>query len=154
MDKIKKYLPFAALGLALLAFLMIFFPAIVIKGGENIEWSGWGVSWAFLYDDDGTSVLNALTYLILLGGIALFILSLLQDNKLFLHISIGCFFVTGIMFFCTVEFLAISARSAGEKSYIRECFVLGWGAIIAGICSIFAAICAAAPTVMDMLDIK
>lgn len=152
MDKIKKYLPFAAFGLIGIVCIMAFFPAIQHnRSGE--DWNWFKIS--IIHEEYAFSFMNTLTYVLVLGGAALLVLSYINpDNKLFLYGAIGCLLLAGIFFFCAIAFLNLEEYPSKIHKMIRESLSLGAGAIIAGICSILAAICAAAPTVLNMLDIK
>jgi hypothetical protein len=155
MDKIKKFAPLGAVALGIIALIMVFLPSIAPKIGEAEETIN-GFKTAFGDDDNGLkfSIMNCLTWALLIGGIACAVLSYMQpDNQLFGYIAIAALFVAGIFFFCALGFTQFDV----PKEYVdkvKEYLELGSGSIIAGICSILAAICAAAPVVMDKLNIK
>ncbi|MBQ8429314.1 MAG: hypothetical protein IJX30_04395 [Clostridia bacterium] len=152
MDKIKKYLPLGAAAFGVIALIMVFLPSVKLEfWGVEETWNGFQT--AFGHKEDGQTVfkfsfMNCVTWALLIGGIACAVLSYMNaNNKLFGYIAIVALFVAGIFFFCTVGFLNVEQEA-------KDMLDLGAGAIIAGICSILAAICAAAPTAMDMLGIK
>ena len=154
MDKIKKFAPIGAALLGIIALFMVFLPSIAPKIGEASETIN-GFKTAFGSDDNGLkfSIMNCLGWAILVAGIACAVLSYMQpENKLFGYIAIAAFFVAGIFFFCTLAFTQFDVPKDYAKE-LKEYLELGAGAIIAGICSILAAICAAAPVAMEMLGL-
>ena len=149
MDKIKKFAPLGAAVLAIIALIMIFLPSVEVSFmGMTEDWNG--LETAFGKDEDGFefSIMNCLSWVLLIGGIACAVLSYMNSgNKLFGYIAIAALVVAAIFFFCTVNFCNIEEEA-------KELLDLGTGAIIAGVCSILAAICAALPVVLDALNIK
>lgn len=149
MDKIKKFAPIGAALLGIIALIMVFLPSVQVSMlGFTADWNGFET--AFGAEDDGFkfSIMNCLGWALLVVGIACAVLSYMQsENKLFGYIAIAALFVAGIFFFCTVGFCNIEEEA-------KDLLELGSGSIIAGICSILAAICAAAPVVMDKLNIQ
>ena len=153
MDKVKKYAPWAALALGVIAFIMIFLPSVVAEFmGESESWNGFVT--AFGNEEEGFDFgfMNFLNWLILIGGVVCVFLGIKKpENKLFTYIAIAALFLAGIFFFCTVAFTNLDGVSGDAVKEIKKYMELGAGAIIAGICSILGAICAATPIVLDCI---
>lgn len=148
MDKIKKFAPIGAALLGIIALFMVFLPSVKVSFmGFEADWNGFETAFGKEEDSFKFSIMNCLGWAILVAGIACAVLSYMQpENKLFGYVAIAALAVAGIFFFCTVGFCNIEEEA-------KDMLDLGAGAIIAGICSILAAICAAAPVAMEMLGL-
>lgn len=153
MDKIKKYAPLAALGLGVIAIIMIFLPSVVINVmGTSESWNGFVT--AFGNEDEGFKLgfMNLLNWLILIGGVVCAFLSWKKpEKKIFTYIAIAALLLAGIFFFCTISFTNIDGVDKETAKEFKRFMDLGAGAIIAGICSILSSLCVAAPVVLDYL---
>lgn len=149
MKKVIKFLPLVAAVLGLIAAISLFLPAIVVGDNEFL-----GFTTAFGYEKKGVeylsfSFMNLLTYLLVIGGTVCAVLAYFKkENKLFAWISAVCFLVAGVLFFFMIPFASPTAmwKLLGGFKKLAE---LGYGAILAGVCSILGA---AAVVVAKLLD--
>lgn len=155
MKDLKKYLTWAGYAFGVIAFIMIFCPVVktndleilgcpetcngldVIFGMKARNYLG--QEWE-LFE---FSFMNLLTYVLVLVGAACTFRNKNDSVKL-RYISIACFAVAAIFFFCTVSFCVM-------ESELKEELSLGFGAVIGGISSLLAAGCLAYPIVMEKI---
>ncbi|MBQ8657501.1 MAG: hypothetical protein IJ506_00010 [Clostridia bacterium] len=157
-----------AAGLGIVAVIMLFLPFIGYSKevlGKTV--SDWANGFTVTFGGDlgeveyfGFSFMNLLTVLLLLAGVALSVLAALKGNKMMAYVAAACLLLAGIFFFCGNSFWVFSSENTkGLNEELvdalyqdaREGLGLGAGAIIAGICSILAAVSAAGSTVIDKL---
>jgi len=145
--------------LGIVAVVMLFLPFLSAEALGKTETVN-GLSVIFGNEDKGLafSFMNFLTLLLVLGGIALAVLSALKGNKLASYGATLCLLLAGIFFFCGLNFFTLVIEEGTPDKFVdgayelaRELYDLGVGAIIAGICSILAAISAVGSTVIDKL---
>lgn len=140
MKKLVKTLPIIAAVLGLIAIISLFLPAIVVGDNEFL-----GFTTAFGYEKKGVeylsfSFMNLLTYLLTIGGTVCAVLAYWKkQNKLFAWISASCLLIAGIFFFLMISFASPTAmwKLLGGFENLAK---LGYGAILAGVCSILASV--------------
>lgn len=157
-----------AAALGLVAVVMLFLPFIgYSKEGFGITVSEWANGFTVVFGGDlgeleyfGFSFMNLLTVLLLLAGVALSVFAALKGNKMMAYGATACLLLAGIFFFCGNSFWVFASENLKDLDDkvvdalyedTRKVFDLGVGAIIAGICSILAAISAVGSTVIDKL---
>jgi hypothetical protein len=153
--KNKKSLPFLMQAVAVLwgvvAFIMLFLPAIGVDGTDT-TYNGLKVVFGYKqstlgyeYSVFNFSFMNLLTYILILVGIVLSVLSIVSNtNKWVSVIASVAFLVAGIFFFCTIAFTSVNADAskifASLGGNIKDSFTLAVGAILGGVFSIVAAL--------------
>ncbi|MBQ8394541.1 MAG: hypothetical protein IJY63_03010 [Clostridia bacterium] len=140
MKKVVKFLPVIAAVLGLVAVISLFLPAIVLESGDKFP----GFTTVFGYDKNvsgmkipmlGFSFMNLLTYVLVIVGIVVAVLTYLgKGGKFMTWIAVACLLVAGIFFFCVRAFATV------EYEPLKAVWSLGFGAILAGICSILGAL--------------
>lgn len=147
-------LPVAAALLAVVAFCMMFVPAVqrVSSISDKLIISYTGAQVTFGYTEPNTdaailgfSFMNFVPYLLLLVGIAFSVLSVLGKlGKIAPIVSAACFLVAGILFFLAPQMMVYATDSKDLADGLKEGLSLGAGAIVAGIMSILSALASAA----------
>ena len=149
MKKVVKFLPVIAAVLGLVAVISLFLPAIVLESGDKFP----GFTTAFGYKKDtpigkmpmlGFSFMNLLTYILVIVGIVGAVLTYLgKGGSLVGWIATVCLFVAGIFFFCVQSFATV------KYEVLKAVWSLGFGAILAGICSILGSLSLAASKLLN-----
>ena len=164
-NDIAKYTVFASVLLGIVAVVMMFLPAIAIKDSET---SYTGLQLAFGYSKTvegwgdsiittayaGFSFMNLLTYILAIVGIVFTVLGAMgKGGKFATFISAVAFIASGVFFFLQGSFCVPLEGMEGLVGLlggnIKDYFVIGAGAIIGGITSILAGICALAKIVLS-----
>ncbi len=96
-----------------------------------------------------------LPFLLMLGGIALCVVSLFVDSKILKFIALGLFVVAAVFMFCYVQFFPMSYKDEAAKKLTEAAIdngnvKLGIGAILVGILNILAA----AATAVSLFAVK
>ncbi|MBR2903242.1 MAG: hypothetical protein IKC37_01210 [Clostridia bacterium] len=162
MKIVKKFAPIIASVLGLVAIVMIFCTAMVNAEDANEVYAGWqvvfGYSLATKVGNSTTytpifafSFMNLVPYILVLGGIALSVLLFLgKGNKILFWVAVALFAVAAVFFFLTwvgairePSMLGDYVVKSGEE--LKQALTIGFGPIVAGICSILAAAAASAP---------
>ena len=150
-----KILTCAGVLLALVAFFMMFAPAVtrkILSKTVNIS----GTDLAFGYSENGVKLLgasaNIVTYILLLAGIACAVLAVLgKGGNIARIVSVACFVVAGIFFFCSIAFASFYPEMESGKikdglvEELKKALSLGAGSIVGGILSILAGAVVAVP---------
>lgn len=157
-NNLAKYLPFATIVLSILAFVMLFLPAIVTKEAKlDTDYSGFQLAFGYKEEMLGKEVtilkfsfMNFLTVLLPLAALVLTLLNAFgkKQNKLFTLLAAICLAVAGVFFFCSLGF---SSFNVHEKvvDETKELFKLGIGAILGGVFSLLGALASFASLVMN-----
>ena len=150
MDKVKKYLPIAAMVSAILA-VILFLVCDVLVPVEAGEAAGKGFETTFGKKEEFMgfemtvykfNFMGLLTILIAIAGMVALAVSVKKANKIAAIVSIACFALAAIFFFCTKSFI-LSANDA--KNY-ADYYKNGVGAILAAIFSLVSAAAVAGAT--------
>ena len=161
-EKIKKYTFLAVPFLALAALLMIFAVAVVHKESTVYQFTGWQTAFGFTAEEAwGSSVvryeilkfsfLNIMPYILLMGGIVVYVIDALGKGKTFFGwITAGLFLVAAVFFFLSI----VGIQFGADVDFAIEELLMGPGPIIGGICSILASLCAATTPVMNLIEAK
>ena len=148
-----KILTLAAALLALVAFFMMFAPAVADKLGTEYT----GAKLAFGYSKNSTKILEFSAYFVpyallltglVFGGLSIF--GILP--KITRFISAGCYIAAGVMLFLAIQLVMPSVtdklggtiKDEAVKAF-RENLTLAYGAILAGIFGILAGLAALVP---------
>lgn len=137
--------------LGIVAIVMFFLPAVVVKDTDTV-YNGFKV--IFGYTEKGKfmdvtlfefSVGNLLTFIFVIAGTVLAVLELFAKKSKFLSFIIGGLFIAvGIMFFLTVAFCvpneSMTSIVNAFGGNIKDGLTLGIGAILGGVFSILAGI--------------
>ena len=149
-NNIGQILTLSAILLGIIAFVMVFLPAVAIKDSET-AYNGLQV--AFGYSEEnilgGTttylqfSFMNLLTVILVLVGVVFTVLGMLGKGSKFANLISGVsFIVAGVFFFLSVAFCIPEEGFSNIIGFfggnIKDWLVLGVGAIIGGILSILA----------------
>lgn len=156
-NNLAKYFPFATIVLSILAFVMLFLPAIVTKEAKlDTDYSGFQLAFGYkeMHGKEVTilsfSFMNFLTVLLPLAALVLTALNAFgkKQNKLFTLLAAICLAVAGVFFFCSLGF---SSFNVHEKlvDETKELFKLGIGAILGGVFSLLGALASFASLVMN-----
>lgn len=153
MDKVKKYLPWAAVVLAALA-VVFFFACDVMKVdfmGVS-EGVGNGFETTFGKKEAGETVfkfnfMGLVTVLLAVAALVLSVLYALKGNDLMGLVAAACFVVAAIFFFSTKGFVL----TANDGKEYADMYKLAIGSILAGILSIVGAVAVAVPVVLKKL---
>lgn len=154
-----KYAGFVAILLALAAIGFMFAPAIVYGTGDDpttftafqtmfgytkrIQIGG-GLYRDVQYFDFSFMVL--LTLILIAAGIVLSVMKMFVGgkSKLFTLITTACFIVAGVLLFMLIPLSVPHVYNEGswaQYSLSKDDMTLGWGAIVAAICSLIAGSC-------------
>ncbi len=143
--------------LGIVAIAMIFAPSIAIKNTEQ-TYSGLQIVFGFTestflgkIEHFSFSFMNLITYLAVVMGIIFTILGALgKGSKFASFIAIVAFVVSAVLFFMQITLCAPNqemekiisglGQLLGEKSSIKDSFVLAYGSIVSAVCSILAAL--------------
>lgn len=162
-NSMMKYAGFVAILLALAAIGFMFAPAITAYAdGAPATYTGPATFTAFQAMFGYTaksgdriittrtwldfSFMNLLALILIAAGIVLSVMKMFVGgkSKLFTLITTACFIVAGVFLFMTVTFTVphVSDNTA-EKFFdlTKDNMTLGWGAIVAAICSLIAGSC-------------
>lgn len=155
-NSMMKYAGFVAILLALAAIGFMFAPAIVYGTGDDpttftafqtmfgytkrIQIGG-GLYRDVQYFDFSFMVL--LTLILIAAGIVLSVMKMLMGgkSKLFTLITTACFIVAGVLLFMLIPLSVPHVYNEGswaQYSLSKDNMTLGWGAIVAAICSLIA----------------
>ena len=126
-DAIRKILVVSSIIIAILAFIMMFLPALsltVAGATENVN----GYEIVFGKKSQGLQFLNfsfgsLLTYLLVLAGGISFFVGNKKDNKKMKIYAIICFILSTIFFFCTKEMMVID-RAIFQTNLTDEGYAL------------------------------
>lgn len=155
--KMSSILTAVAALLGIVAFIMLFLPAIGVKDadttykGLDIVFGYKGKVLTVEYTVFNFSFMNLLTYILVLAGVVLSVLNLVgkKPSKLLALIAAAAFLVAGIFFFCSVSFASLNEDASklitAFGGDIKDGLELAFGSIIGGIAGILAAIAAASP---------
>lgn len=156
-NSMMKYAGFVAILLALAAIGFMFAPAIVYGTGDDpTTYTAFQTMFGYTSKSGDRivvtrtwldfSFMNLLTLILIAAGIVLSIMKMLMGgkSKLFTLITTACFIVAGVFLFMTVTFTVPhvsdnAAERLGDLS--KSNMTLGWGAIVAAICSLIAGSC-------------
>lgn len=156
-NSMMKYAGFVAILLALAAIGFMFAPAIVYGTGDDpTTYTAFQTMFGYTSKSGDRivvtrtwldfSFMNLLTLILIAAGIVLSIMKMLMGgkSKLFTFITTACFIVAGVFLFMTVTFTVPhvsdnAAERLGDLS--KSNMTLGWGAIVAAICSLIAGSC-------------
>ena len=147
MDKVKKYLPWAAVVLAALAVVLFLFCDAVKAEFMGMSDADNGLNITFGRNGNDFNIMSLITVLLAVAALVLSALYALKGNELMGIIAAACFVVAAIFFFCTKNFF-LSANDAKEAA---DMFKLAIGSILAGILSIVGAVAVAVPVVLKKL---
>ncbi|MBQ9117597.1 MAG: hypothetical protein IJY11_00140 [Clostridia bacterium] len=164
MEKIKKFAPIGAVVLALVAIIMCFLPGAAVEGDSMSVWETiFGYSETYAGESMnvvGFSFLNLIPLLCVVVGAVLVVLNVMgKGSNLFGIVAAVLFVVAGIFFFLVTtnampgsyfDTIPEAYRDASWEA-AKDAWDLGVGAILAAICSIIAAVCAACPVVLDKM---
>lgn len=152
MKKVVKFLPLIAAFLGFIAVLSLFLPAIVVEDDKFL-----GFTTVIGYEKKvsgrtipllGFSFMNLLTYLLVISGTVCAVLTYLnKGGKYAAWISVACLLLAGIFFFCVMSFATVKDNVNAQA--MKEVWEIGFGAILAGICSILGAASMAAKKFFD-----
>lgn len=155
-NSMMKYAGFVAILLALAAIGFMFAPAIVYGTGDDpttftafqtmfgytkrIQIGG-GLYRDVQYFDFSFMVL--LTLILIAAGIVLSVMKMFVGgkSKLFTLITTACFIVAGVLLFMVIPLSVPHVYNEGswaQYSLSKDNMTLGWGAIVAAICSLIA----------------
>lgn len=161
-NNLAKYLPFATIVLSILAFVMLFLPAIVTKEAKlDTDYSGFQLAFGYkeMHGKEVTilsfSFMNFLTVLLPLVALVLTLLNAFgkKQNKLFTLLAAICLAVAGVLFFCSLEFTSFNEKAEDVigrfGGNVAEAFKLGIGAILGGVFSLLGALASFASLVMN-----
>ncbi len=166
-NNLAKYLPFAAILLSILAFVMLFLPAIVTKEAKlDTEYTGFQLAFGYKktigskeFAKLNFSFMNFLTVLLPLAALVLTALNSFgkKQNKLLTLLAAICLAVAGVFFFMSLNFASFNKPEtiadvieAGLTLYIpKEAFKLGIGAILGGVFSLLGALASFASLALD-----
>lgn len=158
-NSMMKYAGFVAILLALAAIGFMFAPAIVYGTGDDpttftafqtmfgytkrIQIGG-GLYRDVQYFDFSFMVL--LTLILIAAGIVLSVMKMFVGgkSKLFTLITTACFIVAGVLLFMLIPLSVPHVYNEGSwAQYLlsKDNMTLGWGAIVAAICSLIAGSC-------------
>ncbi len=149
----SKFVMIGAAALGLIAVFMLFLAGIKMEvkgltGTHTSTASCFEVMFGKIGDEKVElykfNFMAFLPFLLMLGGIALAVVSLFVDNKILKFIALGLFVVAAVLMFCYVQFFPMSAKEEETKKLIEEMikndnYKLGVGAILTGILNILAA---------------
>jgi hypothetical protein len=156
-NNVAKYTTFISVLLGIVAVVMMFLPAISITDSEA---SYTGLQLAFGYSETpikigsysativyfNFSFMNLLTYILVILGVVFTVLGSKGKGGAFASFISALMFIVGGVFF----FMQGSFSVPGEiLSIVKDSFVLAIGAIIGGVASILAGICALAKIVLN-----
>ncbi len=163
--KIVSYLPFVALGLSVLAIIMLFLPGVVMKEDTDYTYSAFQLAFGAKEEAMGQkigvlafSIIGLLKVLLPIAAAGLIAWNLFgkKPNQLFTIIAAVCLALAAIFFFCSLGLATVAKdykdmmdEFGAEKSDI---FKLGAGAIIGGIVSLLGAIATIAPVVLEKIE--
>ena len=140
-----KILTLAAMVLALVAFFMMFAPAVEDKLTTTYS----GAQVAFGYSKNSTKILvfsaYFIPYLLLIIGLVFSVLAVLGIlPKFSKFVSAGCYIAAGVLLFLAVQ---MATPSVTDKlgDTIKKSLTLSYGAIVSGIFGLLAGIAAAMP---------
>ena len=140
--------------LGLVAVVMIFLPTIGIKD-TNKTYTGLQIAFGYSNETLGVkttvfnfSFMNLLTYILALAGTVVALLGLVKNQfagALFRFIAAGCFIVSAVFFFLSINFCLPNETASSITSIlggnIKEAGSLAAGAIIGGITAGLAGLC-------------
>lgn len=148
-----KILTLAAMVLALVAFFMMFAPAVEDKLTTTYS----GAQVAFGYSKNSTKILvfsaYFIPYLLLIIGLVFSVLAVLGIlPKFSKFVSAGCYIAAGVLLFLAVQMatpsvtdkLGDTIKNETIKNF-RSSLTLSYGAIVSGIFGLLAGIAAAMP---------
>lgn len=156
-NSMMKYAGFVAILLALAAIGFMFAPAIVYGTGDDpTTFTAFQTMFGYTSKSGDRivvtrtwldfSFMNLLTLILIAAGIVLSVMKMFVGgkSKLFTLITTACFIVAGVFLFMTVTFTVPhvsdnAAERLGDLS--KSNMTLGWGAIVAAICSLIAGSC-------------
>lgn len=147
MNKIKKYLPIAAMISGVLAIVLFLFCDVFAGAGAT----GNGIETTFGKKEEimgfkmtiyKFNFMGLVTILLAIAACVALAISVKKANKIAAIVSIACFVVAAIFFFCTKSFV-LSANDAKE---LADAYKNGVGAILAGILSLVSAAAVAGAT--------
>ncbi len=132
--------------LGLVAFFMMFAPAIVNKDVAELSYTGTQITFGLKRTAGALSVeiykfsfMNLLPYILVLGGVVVTVLNIFgKASKFGAFIAIALYLVAGVFFFLALTFALPTTVS-------NEYFKLGAGPIVSGIFSILAALVSTVP---------
>lgn len=165
---LKTFFAFLPAALAVIALCMIFAPAACVKNSDAV-YSGLKLS--FGYSESSTigtttvttkwfnASVNILTYILVIAG-GVFTVFAARGKGLARVGAAGCFFIAGVLFFCTVALCSPAVSDSipdnMRDEYIKQAksaLTLGGGAIAGGALAMLAAICAAVPAFVKKLSV-
>ncbi|MBQ9714068.1 MAG: hypothetical protein IJV83_05590 [Clostridia bacterium] len=151
MDKIKKYLPLVAAGLAALAVILGLACDAVVYGKDTMFETGQS-GWETVFPAEVMAMIMVMPFLtfllVIVGGIQSLKAYFDPENEKASYIATACFLVAGIFFFF---FKLFFCNAADMSKDLKKEYDLGVGAIIGAICSLLAAVAAVLPIVMKKL---
>lgn len=163
--KIVSYLPFVALGLAVLAIIMLFLPNIVMKEDTDYTYSAlqlaFGAEEKVMTQKIGVlafSIIGLLKVLLPIAAAALIAWNTFgnKPDKIYTYVAAGCLALAALLFFCSVGFASIAKDYADTMKALdmekSDVFKLGAGAVIGGIVSLLGAAATIAPVVLEKLE--
>lgn len=151
-----KYAGFVAILLALAAIGFMFAPAIVYGTGDDpTTYTAFQTMFGYtkriqigggLYRDVqyfDFSFMVLLTLILIAAGIVLSVMKMFVGgkSKLFTLITTACFIVAGVLLFMVIPLSVPHVYNEGswaQYSLSKDNMTLGWGAIVAAICSLIA----------------
>lgn len=151
MDKIKKYLPLVAAGLAALAIILGLACDSVVYGKDTMFEFGMS-GWETVFPAEVMAMIMVMPFLtfalVIVGGIQSLKAYFDPENEKASYIATACFLVAGIFFFFFKLFYCNAADMTKED--MKE-IDLGVGAIIGAICSLLAAAASSVPCIAKLL---
>ncbi len=162
-NSVAKWIPLVGAVLGLAAVVMLFVDAIAIEVlNTRTAYTGLQVTFGFTKETEvlGSTVstkmvefsfMNLLAYLCAIGGIVLAVLSALgKGSKFFSFIAAALFVVAAVLFFLTLANTMMTVWKEAELTAeqlkdARSNYSLQAGPIVAGVCSILAAISCVVP---------
>ncbi len=147
MKKFLKLAPWAMVGLAVLALLMMFLPQVKTDGGNS--WDGTEIVFGTsLYGQEVLkfSFMNLFTYILVLVTAIFAIVNYMNDNKTLLIVSIISAFGAMLFFFLAKTFVAPAEEI---KALVQQYCSLDIGAILGGIFSLIAGVAGITKLVLD-----
>ena len=158
-NSMMKYAGFVAILLALAAIGFMFAPAIVYGTGDDpTTYTAFQTMFGYtkriqigggLYRDVqyfDFSFMVLLTLILIAAGIVLSVMKMFVGgkSKLFTLITTACFIVAGVLLFMVIPLSVPHVYNEGswaQYSLSKDNMTLGWGAIVAAICSLIAGSC-------------
>lgn len=150
MDKVKKYLPIAAMISAILAVILFLVCDVFVPVENSMVEAGKGFETTFGKKEEFMGMkatiykfnfMGLLTIILAIVAMVALAISVKKANKIAAIVSIACFVVAAIFFFCTKSFVL----SANDAKDMADAYKNGIGAILAGVLSLVSAAATAVP---------